>query len=68
MMHRHIRRLKVTVTRLVAAEIENAWKGAGHPDDIPATEERLRVARKQYREAVESVSMEINNRIPKGTP
>lgn len=40
-----VARLKGAIRRLVKASISEAWKGAGHPEDIPATETELKNAR-----------------------
>lgn len=37
--------LKRKVSRLVTAAISEAWKGAGHPEDIADTEAELKKAR-----------------------
>lgn len=45
----NLRPLKAAVTRLVKAEINNAFKGAGHPDDYSAIERELEMAKANYK-------------------
>lgn len=40
--------LRRAVRRLVKAEIDNANKGAGHPDDFPIIEDELKAARRAH--------------------
>jgi hypothetical protein len=40
--------LKRAVTRLIKAEVNNAFKGATYPEDITAIEAELKAARRNY--------------------
>lgn len=42
--------VKRLVKALVEAEIANSWKGGGFPEDIPAIEFNLKLARDQFNE------------------
>lgn len=54
--------LKRAVTRLVKAELENAWKGAGHPEDYKAIEFELEAARYNYERQCEAVELFLKAR------
>lgn len=43
------RALERAVRRLIRAEIEESWSGAGHPEDIPDIEDELKSAKKALR-------------------
>lgn len=47
-----ILKLRAAVKRLVKAEVEYAWRGAGHPEDIDGIERERLAARQAYHEAV----------------
>lgn len=51
-IHPDLKKLNRAVSRLIDAEISYAWRGAGHPDDIPATEKERRNAKRAYRDAL----------------
>lgn len=43
-----VRTLRRLARRLVDAELDNAWRGAGPPEDIPVIERALREARERF--------------------
>ena len=49
---KEIRNLKLAVKALVEAELENQWKGAGRPEDIPLVEANLRLRKAAYKRAI----------------
>ncbi len=48
--------LKRAVTRLLAAEIANQWKGAGDPEHYAEIEEELKAARANYKKHCDGVA------------
>jgi len=51
------RELRKRITKLVNAEREDMFRGAKMPEDWPAMDERLRVARKRVHEFIESLKL-----------
>jgi hypothetical protein len=51
-------KLMRAVRRLIRAEIDNAWKGGGHPDDIPYIEHELKSATAAYRKLMKELTIE----------
>ena len=43
-----VTQIKRAVTRLIKAEVDYAWRGAGHPEDIEPIEAERKAARKNY--------------------
>lgn len=56
-----VARIKRAITRLVKAELEYQWRGAGHPEDVPAIEAECKAANKN----MHSVLRELTTN-PKG--
>lgn len=54
-----LRRLNIAVRRLVAAEIQDTWAGAGDPADIPIIERELEEARKRYRDELNALATRL---------
>lgn len=49
-------RLTHAIRRLVQASVSDAWKGAGHPEDIEPTEAELRAAKKRLKELLDAIT------------
>lgn len=54
-------KLMRAVRRLVDAELNDSWKGAGDPADIPAVEKELTLAKLAYRLVIAEVFTEPTN-------
>lgn len=55
LLPKEIAKLKIIVNRLVEAEINDTWKGAGDPDDIDNIEKELLLARAAFNKFLEKV-------------
>lgn len=57
-------RIKRAVTRLIKAEVADSWKGGGDPNDIPAIEAELKLARKHFDEVLREATTHPTPRRP----
>lgn len=48
--------IRLAVRRLIDAEVADAWKGGGDPDDIPDIEFELREARAQFEDCLKEIT------------
>lgn len=44
------------IGRVVRASVSDAWKGAGHPEDIPATEAELKAAKGRLKQLLDEIT------------
>jgi hypothetical protein len=54
-------RIMRAARRLVKAEVNYSWRGGGAPADIPVIERELALARKRFKEAVDSISSVVRD-------